>query len=81
MIGSGGEVRACGTRCVCTQRIASTASGTPMWMNDSSENRRSLTFSSKMKLRTSVPLNTGSQSNHSAVAITVNFARRSQGSM
>ena len=52
-----------------------------MWMNDSSENRRSLTFSSKMKLRTSVPLNTGSQSNHSAVAITVNFARRSQGSM
>ena len=52
-----------------------------MWMKARSENRRSLTFASKMKFLTSVPLNTGSQSSHSAVATTVNFARRSHGSM
>jgi len=50
-------------------------------MNDSNENSRSFTASGKMKLRTSVPLNTGSQSNHSAVATTTNCAIRSQGSM
>jgi hypothetical protein len=80
-IARGGLVLAPGTRCVCTHRSASTASGKPMWMNDSSEKKRSFTASLVMKLRTSVPLKIGSQSSHSVVATTVNWARRSHGSM
>ena len=44
-IGRGGCVFALGTRCTCTHISSSTSSGAPMWMNDSSENKRSLTLS------------------------------------
>jgi hypothetical protein len=77
----GGFVFAPGTRCVWIHRSASTASGNPMWMNESSENSRSLTAPGVMKLRISVPLKIGSQSSHSAVATTTNCASRSHGSM
>ena len=80
-IGRGGFVLAPGTRCVCTHSSASTPSGRPMCRNDSSENRRSLTASPVMKLRISAPLNTGSQSSHSAVATVTNCAVMSHGSM
>ena len=80
-MGRGGLVRACGTRWVCTHSSTSTPSGMPMCRNESSENSRSLTFSGKTKLRISVPLKTGSQSNHSMVATTTNCAYLSQGNM
>ncbi len=46
-IGRGGCVFALGTRCTCTHISSSTSSGAPMWMNDSSENKRSLTLSGR----------------------------------
>ena len=42
-MGLGGCMAALGTRCTCTHIKSSVTNGTPMWMNTSSENRRSLT--------------------------------------
>ena len=81
MRGRGGRVFALGTRCVWIHRRARTPSGRPMCRKDSSEKKRSFTLSSVRKLRISSPLNTGSASNHSAVAMTVNCASWSHGSM
>jgi hypothetical protein len=80
-IGRGGFVVAFGTRCTCTHISSSVTSGTPMWMNTSSENSRLLTWSGWMKLRISVPPKPGSQSSHSKLACVTNCASRSQGSM
>ncbi|MCG3190693.1 MAG: hypothetical protein LKCHEGNO_03482 [Burkholderiaceae bacterium] len=52
-----------------------------MCRNCSSEKNLSLIDSGRMKLRTSVPRNTGSASNHSATCTTVYCASRSHGSM
>ena len=49
-----------------------------MWRNIRSENRRSLTAPSAMKLRASAPPKTGSASSHSAVAIRLYWAIASQ---
>lgn len=40
----GGMVAALGTRWMCTNSSSSNTSGTPMWMNESSENSRSFTL-------------------------------------
>ena len=49
-----------------------------MCRNTSSEKKRSLTASAAMKLRTSAPPKNGSTSSHSAVAVRLYCARRSQ---
>ncbi len=80
-IGRGGCVAALGTRCTWTHISSSMTSGTPMWMKTSSENRRLLTCSGRMKLRISVPPKPGIQSSHSKLPWVTYCASRSQGSM
>ena len=58
--GRGGWVRAPGTRWVCIHNTASTVNGRPMWIKDSSENSRSLTWELAMKFRVIEPPITGS---------------------
>ena len=77
----GGTSAARGTRCVWIHSASSITSGMPMCRKDSSEKSRSLTASGEMKLRVRMPLNTGSASIHSVVAMTTNCASWSQGSM